>query len=551
MNIFNWFTRLFRNETSGTANPSSWLVDWVRGGSKTSSGIYVNAKSALTYSSVFQAVSLLSGDVAKLPFHLNRRLEEGGKERAKDHPAFYLMKRKPCPELSSFHFIRTLTAQALLRGNGYAYILRDGRQRPLEILPLDPDRTFPVRENGRLLYVTTVGDETRKLDAANVLHIRGLSSDGLVGYSVVDLAKESFGLGLATERYGSVFFGNGAAASGIIEYPGKLDDTIVDRIRKTWNQMHQGLGNSHRVAVLDAGVKFNQLTIPNDQAQFLLTRKFQRVEVASWFNLPPHKLGDETRTSRASLEQENQAYLESALDPWLVTWEAECWDKLLTEKEKRSDEYAFEFLRLALLRADAKTRSNFYNTALNGGWMNRDEVRDRENMNPLPDGQGKKFLIPLNMGQVDDGETEVVESDEKVDDSEVLAAHRQLIVAAADKMIRWEIDAVARAAKKPNEFLSVIDDFYAKHELKFADALCPSFRCVSALTSKFDVNEKAQRLAALHCSASRELLLELAGSATADDLGDVVNDQILKWESRSQAIADELIKQKSQFSFAG
>lgn len=548
--MIRWFLNLFRNESSGTYSPARWLVDWISGSSESASGIRVTAKKALSFSSVFQAVSLISGDVAKLPFHLVRKLSEGGKERAISHPAFYLVRRKPCPEMAAFHFIRTLTAHALLRGNGYAYIFRDGRQKPTEILPLDPDSTFPVRESGRLWYVTTVSGEQRKLDPANVLHIRGLCSDGLVGYSVIELAKESIGLGLAAEKFGSTFFGNGSMASGIIEYPGKLDEKIVERIRSTWESMHKGLDKSHRIAVLDAGVKFSQLTIPPEQAQFLSTRKFQRVEIASWFNLPPHKLGDETRTSRASLEQENQSYLESALDPWLVTWEAECWDKLLTEKEKRSGEYAFEFLRLALLRADAKTRSAFYHNALQDGWMNRDEVRERENMNPLPDGQGKKFLVPLNMGPAED-DVEVVEDDsDSPPEDGVLAAHRELIVTAAAKMIRWEIDAVQRLAKKPGEFLQGVDEFYEKHEERIVEALLPSLKAVASVTTQFDATDKASSLASLHCAASRELLLEVAGSATAGNLAALVGEQILGWESRSQSIADELIQTKTLYALA-
>ena len=554
--MFNWLTSMFRDETSGVTNPAKWLVDWI-GGRDTSSGVSVTTNSALNYSSFFQGVNLISGDVSRIPLVLYRR-EDGGKEKATEHPAYYLMRRKPSADLTVNHLLRTLTAHAIIHGNGYAYIFRNSSFVPQELLLLDPSITFPVRENGRLWYVTQVSGELRRLSPANVLHIRGLGSDGLVGYGVVDRARESLGLGLAAERFGSSFFGNGATSSGLLEYPGKLTDTTVGRIRSQWNSMHQGLQKAHRVAVLEAGIKFHQLSVPPEQAQFLETRRFQRQEIASWLNLPPHKLGDESRTSYNSIESENLDYL-NRLDHWLDAFESECWDKLLTESEKRSDDLFFEFHRVSLLKVDADQRSKLYHSYLQDGVMSPNEVRAAENMNPREG--GNKYYLPLNMARVDEeGNIEVAPKAESnsapSNSAPVLDAHhklmldlavRNLLVNAVAKMMRWECDHINRCCKKPN-FLAAIDEFYKKHQQNLATTLEPVLECLVAMGVDCAA---ADVLAADFCEESRELLLDVAGRASAESLQDLVSQEVQGWGARVEQLADSVVKTKAELITAG
>jgi HK97 family phage portal protein len=374
--------RSLENPSTPLSDPDDWLYDAL-GGTPSDSGVRVTTETALTYSPFWRGVNLISRDVAKLGLHVYKRVGNG-KERATDHPAYKLLRYKPNAEMTAFHFKQTLTAHAICETGGYAYIFRRGDATPEEIIQLDPRKTYPVRQNGRLLYVTEVGGELRKLLAQDVLHIKGLSPDGITGYRMIGKAKNSLGLGMAAESYATRYFKNNAEPSVVIEHPGKMTAEAVARLRKQWNEMHQGLDNSHKTAVLEEGMKANPFSKGARESQLIETRQFSIREAANWLNVPPHKLGDTTRTAFASLEQENQSYLDDALDPWLVAWEEECRDKLLTEKEKTDDTHVVEFMRQALLRADMAARGEFYVKATGGHpWMTVNEIRGMENMNPM------------------------------------------------------------------------------------------------------------------------------------------------------------------------
>jgi HK97 family phage portal protein len=340
-------------------------------------------------------VNLLARDVAKLPLYVYSRDGEG-KQRAVNHAAYRLLRRKSNSELTAFQFRQLMMWRAVLLGNAYAFIVRRGDGAPQELIPLssDPADTFPVRANGVLHYVTRVGGMERKLRREDVLHLRGIGDD-LCGWSLVDKAKNSLGLGMAAQKHTSKFFSNGARPSTILEHPGKLSPEASKALREGWDRMHRGLDNSHKTAVLQEGMKAHVLTMSAKDMQWLETREFGIRDVANWLGVPPHKLGDTTRTSFSSLEQENQSYLDEALDPWLVAWEEECSDKLLTEPQKLRDTHFIEFHRAALLRADMPTRGEFYTKATGGHpFMTVNEVRGRENMNPM-DGYDK-IRVPTN-----------------------------------------------------------------------------------------------------------------------------------------------------------
>lgn len=393
-------------------NPSHPLLpdDWgeCETSSKSASGVRVNRETALCYSPFWRAVNLVSRDVAKLPLYIYRR-NGAGKERATDHPSYKLLRWKPNAEMTAFVFKQTITSHVLMYGNGYAYIMRNGAGDGEELMPLSPESTYPIRANGVLFYVTEFTfngrRETRKLPASDVLHIKGLGFDGLQGYSVITKMKEALGLGYGAHQYGTRYFKNNARPGVIIEHPKSLTLQAAQRLRESWNSMHQGIENAHKVAVLEEGAKVSLFGANARDAMLTDVMKFGLVDVANFFHLPVHKVGGEGRTAFASLEQENQSYLDDALDPWLVNWEEECRDKLLREREKDTDSHAVEFMRQALIRADMAARGSFYQTAVQTGWMSRDEVRARENDNPIPDGEGSKFFIPLNMkltGEEDD-----------------------------------------------------------------------------------------------------------------------------------------------------
>jgi HK97 family phage portal protein len=384
--------RSIENPRTSLSDPGVWAVDAF--GASTLTGVRVNRKVALTYSAVWRAVNLIATSVAKLPLHIYRRTGSG-KERDTRHPSYSYLRRAPNSALKAYDFKCALQAHALLHGNGYAYIDRDAAGRCTGLYPLDSVSTYPVRENGRLWYVTDRAGTMARHYPDNILHIRGMSFDGLVGYPVIEAAAEAIGHGVGMRRHGAVFFRNGAKPLVVLEHPGKLSEQARANLRSGWERMHTGVENAHRTAILEEGLKAHALSISARDAQLIESRQFEVREIANFFGVPPHKLGDSARTAYNSLEQENQSFLDDCLDAWLVQWEEECATKLLSEEEKERDSHIVEFTREALVRANLDAQGRFYAVALDKGFMNRDEVRAKLNLNPIPDGHGAKYTISV------------------------------------------------------------------------------------------------------------------------------------------------------------
>jgi hypothetical protein len=249
--------------------------------------------------------------------------------------------------------------------------------------------------------------------------IMGMSKDGLTGMSILDRARQSLGQAYSAQAYGNNFFKNDASGHVIIQTPHKMSPEAEKNLRESWERMRRGAGNFHRTAVLQEGVEIKQVSLNAKDAQLLETRKHSIADIASWFKIPSHKLGDVSRVSYSSLEQENQSYLSQAIDPWLVQMEEEFSRKLLTDRDYMSGDVFIEANRNVLLRADIQARFSAYNTALLSGFMNRDEVRALENLNEMPDSIGQSFYTPLNVSLVPAlPETEVVEETEEIEDVE-------------------------------------------------------------------------------------------------------------------------------------
>lgn len=372
------------------------------GGARTSSGERVTRRTTLTLAAFYRGVSLISNKVAKLPFHVYEREALGGWSRADAHAAYQLVRYRSSAadtdfeERTTLTVRKTVTAHALLQGNGFCYVFRTESARPLEIVPLLPHETFAVRENGRLLYITYVAGQPRKLSPADVIHIRGVGYDGLEGYAVLQYGRESIGGQLGTHKFANVYYKNSARPSAVIEVPNRLGDRAFKNLQASWRSMYSGLDNAHRVAILEQGATLNPFAVNARDAQALETRKFTLTEAANWLGLPVHKLGGEGVRSYNSLTEENQSLLDDTLDDWLVEWETEYRRTLLTEAEKESDSHKIEAKREALARANLAQRAAYYRTALGGRpWMQQNEVRSAENLNPVPGGD--VILDPLNM----------------------------------------------------------------------------------------------------------------------------------------------------------
>jgi HK97 family phage portal protein len=416
-------------------------------GSVSAAGVAVTHSAALRISAVFRGVNLISTTVGKLPLFVQQRTGDANdKQRDTDHPAYSLCRRKPNPYHSALTFRQTLTAHAILSGNGYAYIDRDGAGRPVALLPLLPDRTYPIRVAGELSYVTDTNGSQTLLPAVDVIHIRGLGFDGLTGYSVFRLASDDFGLSIAQTKFAGKFFSNAATPRVLIEVPGELSDTAYKRLQDSWTRMQQGLENAHKTAILEQAAKATPLSISAKDSQLQESRKFDLVSIANWLGLPVHKIGGEGRTAYASLEQENQSFLDEAIDPWLCAWETELFDKLLTERQKSEDSHEIEFERKALLRTDVSARGEFYQKSVGAPFMTRNEARSRENLSPI-DG-GDEILTPLNMAAGAEPPEPDAKPPERNAKSPEQAAVRQIAMETARRIVKRMFVAAGRG-KEP------------------------------------------------------------------------------------------------------
>lgn len=355
----------------------------------TTAGKPVNEHTAMQMTAVYSCVRILAETLAGLPLHVYKYNNSGSKEKYLKHPLYKLLHDEPNPEMTSFTFRETLMSHLLLWGNAYAQIIRNARGEVISLYPLMPNKMTVDRDkNGRLFYLyqrsledaPTLGkDNLVYLDPCAVLHIPGLGFDGLVGYSPIAMAKNAVGLAMATEEYGAKFFANGANPGGVLEHPGTIKDP--QKIRDSWNSAYQGTANSHRVAVLEEGMKYQQIGVPPEQAQFLETRKFQINEIARIFRVPPHMLADLEKSSFSNIEQQSLEFVKYTLDPWVVRWEQTMYRSLLLESEKPA--VFIKFNVDGLLRGDYVSRMSGYATARQNGWMSANDIRELENLDRI------------------------------------------------------------------------------------------------------------------------------------------------------------------------
>jgi HK97 family phage portal protein len=337
-------------------------------------------------SAVYACVRILAESVAGLPLHVYERTANGSKSTKPSHPLYRLLHDEPNREMTSFVFRETLMSHLLLWGNAYAQIIRDGRGFPIALYPLLPDRMAVDRnESGELVYTYQSDKGQVKLRRENVLHIPGLGFDGLIGYSPIAMAKNAVGLALATEDYGAAFFANGANPGGVLEHPGVIKPEQADRLRESWQSQFGG-ANAHKVAVLEEGLKFHQMSIPPEQAQFLETRKFQINEIARIFRVPPHMVGDLEKSSFSNIEQQSLEFVKYTLDPWVVRWEQSLQQALILPSEKAT--IFIKFNLDGLLRGDYQSRMQGYSTGIQNGFMSVNDVRGLEDMNLLTAEEG-------------------------------------------------------------------------------------------------------------------------------------------------------------------
>lgn len=363
-------------------------------GSISPSGATVTEETALTLTTVYSCIDLLSSTIASLPLNVYQRTKSG-KDKAIDHALYPILHDRVSKYMTSYAWRQTAVSHLLSWGNSYSEIIVDGGGRVDSLLLLRPDR-MQVWQNDdmSLTYIYSLPNgQTVKLPDYRVLHLHGLSFNGIVGYSPIDQARETLGLAMATQQYGAHFFANGASPSTVLTLTGTVGPDRAREISATWDATHKGLDNASRTAVLEGGAGITVVGIPPENAQFLESRKFSREEIASIFRVPPHLVGDLDHSTFSNIENLAIQYVTYTVRPWLVNIEQQL-ATLFIERDRKK--YFAEFVLDGLLRGDTASRNAAYALSRQWGYMSVNEIRERENLNGIGV-QGDRFLEPLNM----------------------------------------------------------------------------------------------------------------------------------------------------------
>lgn len=498
--------------THNLGDPNNWMIHAGNGG-ESAAGNYVNRDTALSYPPIWGALDLLACSVAKLPCIIYKKTTDG-RERATDDPSYNLVRYRPNPHMTAFDMFKTVEFHRQACGGGYIYIFRTGDGQPEELYPLNPDNVYELmeEESGRLWYMVVIGGKAQRLDPANVIHIKGLSFDGITGYKPLKYAKEAVGLGLAAQQFTATFFKNGSTTRVVIKHPKSLGNKALQTLREGWEKVYSGLNNSHKAVILDEGMDISALTVNARDSQLNETVSSSIRAVATMFRVPPHKLGDTTRTAYASLEQENLAFIER-LDDLLVPWEQELREKLLTEKQKRKDSHYFEFLRQALIRSDMAAKAAYYRQALGGApHMTINEIRALENLNTAGE-EYDEIIIPGNIAPTGEGETPTepqatpAEPEPPKDDAD-RAVMRNLLVSNLRRVVRRLGSYARTAAKHPETYLEWLESNESRNGTHFTTEMASSLAVLAG--KRMILNDfRAENLASEAFSAMKSGLMEV------------------------------------------
>ena len=453
-------------------------------GYQTASGLRVSPESAMRVATVYACVRVIAETIASLPCIIYRTLPDGGKQRADDHPLYKVLHDKPNDTQTSYEFWEMMAAHLELRGNAFANIVPGPNGAVDQLWPLHPDRVSVFRlPNGKLRYQVRhfYNAQVDYFTQEEMFHLRGLSSDGLVGMSTVAVGAEVIGAGLAAQEFASRFFENDATPSGVMLHPKGISQAAYDRLKATFREKHAG-ANQHTVAILEEDMKYQNIGVTNKDSQLLEARQFSRGDIASLFRVPPHKIGDLTRATFSNIEQQSIEFATDCIRPRLVRMERRILNDLMAplQLDTSKGDYFCEFLMDALMRGDQKSRYDSYTTAINAGWLTRNEARGMENFNPI-DGLDDP-LMPLNMVPVNEtADTDLgtdVEAPAPPEDDTGSGGARKLallqgfVQATAERVVRREVRALRQIDKRSNgNFAQQVRQFYSEHMPFVAEAM--------------------------------------------------------------------------------
>jgi HK97 family phage portal protein len=483
----------FRSEKVDPVHPKDTALIKMFGLNRSNFGVNVDSDNALEVVAVMACVKVIAETMASLPFVLYRRRADGGKDKARDHYLFELLRYQPNRWQSWFDFCEMMAGHIMLRGNAYALKVFERSGRIKELVPIHPDRVLVFRaKNGDRAYAYTPRDnaEQQILLQEELFHVPGLSFDGLAGLDPIEYARNAIGLSKAAEEFGGRFFQNDARPGIILKHEKQLSPEAVDRLRESWEERFGGVKKSHKPVVLEDNMDIKEIGVAPDNAQFLETRKFQKAEIAGFFRVPSHLINDLEKATFSNIENMGRQFVDYTLLPWFVRFEQAARMQLLTTAEKKAGYFA-EIEPAALLRGDLKSRYEAYGIGRNWGWLSVNEIRRKENMNPID--EGDVYLQPLNMTGAGDP------PENNSSDGTKLRKILPVLDAAASRVVQKEVKALRRSLEKP-DFDDFLDNFYKEHRDFVSEVLG-----VSAVVARSWCEEQ---LSEIRYSVSRKEILD-------------------------------------------
>ncbi len=418
-------------------------------GGANASGVMVTPDTAMRLAAVHACIKVVSESVSSLPLKVFKRNADGSKTELPGSTLWTLFREQPNQWQTPVEYFNLLMNHAAMRGNFYAEIIRNGDGDVVELLPIHPDIVEIERlASGRLRYkIRGVGGaKARVLLQHQVHHVRTSIGDGLKGDSPIRLAAQGIGLGLAAERHGAAIFGNGARPDGVLTVPKEMNPEKegIDSLHRAWNAIHSGSGNAGKVGILYNGVTFSSVSATPEDVQMLETRKFQVVDVCRIWRVPPHMVADLERATFSNIEQQSLEFLSQTLRPWLVLIEQAIVRDMIIPTFGPGSGIFVQFNTDSILRTDTLARFTAYRTGIEMGILSRNEVRAKENMNPV-DG-GDTFVISQNTRSTDEDGGGSAEFDDG-DDEAAAFSMQALADDAGRRIANAEMEQLTKRAK--------------------------------------------------------------------------------------------------------
>jgi len=401
MGVFSRLFSLSEKRSNDISDPRFWINDAVS--AATSSGAYVSVDTAMKTSTVFGCVRILSETIASLPVSIYKTRKDGGEDVARDHYLYPILHDAPNDEQTSYEFREGKQAHLALRGNGYTYKIINEAGQTIKLIAMSPARMEPKRDwiTGKLIYSYTRSKEDSPdipdkpfFTPNEIWHVKGLSTNGIIGLSPLSCARESIGMAIKSEEFGAQYFANAAVVSGVLEHPASLKDEAWKRLKSSIQDFASS--KRHQTMILEEGMKWQAIGLSNKDSQFLESRAFQVEDIARFFNVPLILLQHSDKASTyASAEQLGLNFVMYTILPWVKRWEQSANFSLLTLWERKKG-FHISFNLEGLLRGDTAARYQSYAVGRQWGWLSANDIRALENMNPI-DGGDEYITMPQNI----------------------------------------------------------------------------------------------------------------------------------------------------------